>query len=63
MKNKDQFLERYKISKNEFEQADISWEVLMGIYNDYIENRCASCQKIGMELTLLEGKKSGTLDC
>lgn len=50
MKEKDQFLYYYKISRNEFEKADISWEVLQNIYNDYINNRCENYKKIGMEL-------------
>lgn len=35
MKTKEEFLQRYKIPEDDFKAADISWETLTKIYDDY----------------------------
>lgn len=49
MKEKDKFLQYYNISESEYEKANISWDVLQKIYNNYVDERYDNYQAIGNE--------------
>lgn len=50
MKEKDKFLHYYRISESEYEKANISWDILDEIYNNYANERYDSYQAVANEL-------------
>lgn len=46
MITKEEFLEKYHISEAEFREAEISWDDLCKIYDDYVEHKVAKYKEI-----------------
>ena len=58
MLDKEQFLREYNIEEIEFEEADISWEELEAIYEDY-EKREDKLDVYKRQSLLLPGRDYG----